>query len=221
VVKMFALIPARTDRSLAHFHEHWRTRHRELALGLDSMRRYVQCHRLAGVLNDTPEELIEGIALVWFDDVRAALALVEDPVFRERIGPDEPNFMDVARRRFLFTEEEDVLVGVAGEVKVTVLVRGAGERPGDWAAAQRAAVGAAFGGATRATWSRAIREANDPAIDITAVFEVWATGVEALRETWSAGWERYLAHAGDGVDAASCRAFASDDLWVIGPDQGS
>jgi hypothetical protein len=40
VVKLFALIPARRDRTLEQFHEHWRTRHRKLALKLDSMRTY-------------------------------------------------------------------------------------------------------------------------------------------------------------------------------------
>jgi uncharacterized protein (TIGR02118 family) len=225
MVKMFALIPARADRSLEHFHEHWRTRHRELALGLESMRRYVQCHRLALELPAPPEDPIEGIALVWFDSVDAALGMIDDPVFVADIAPDEQNFMDVETRRFLFTADDEAPVG--GEipkgpdaVKATLLFRrdssrGASDFASWWRDDQRRLLERSFPGARRATGSLALAEANDPDLGIDAIAELWWDSAADLRAGWSEAWEAYRAGSEGFLDAAGSSIFFSSDLWVI------
>ncbi len=227
MVKMFALIPARADRSLEHFHQHWRTRHRELALGLDTLKRYVQCHRLELPLGEPPEDPIEGIALVWFEDVDAALGMVDDPTFIEDIAPDEFNFMDVERRRFLFTAEEEAAIGGAlprGEeaVKATLLLRrGDGVEPADfaawWVGPQLELMHRAFAGAARAVASLAIAEANDPAVEIDAIAELWWPDAESLERDWGRAWAAYLSGCEGRIDALASTRFVSSDLWVIGP----
>ena len=227
MVKMFALIPARTDLSLGHFHEHWRTRHRELALGLDTLRRYVQCHRLELPLEVPPEDPIEGIALVWFEDVDAALGMIDDPTFVNDIAPDEFNFMDVEKRRFLFTEEEETVIDGSlpqgeGAVKMTLLLRRAeGAAAADfaawWKGPQLELLGRCFAGAVRATASVAIAEANDPAVEIDAIAELWWPDAASLEGGWAQWWAAYVDGSAGRIDAPASTRFVSADLWVIGP----
>jgi hypothetical protein len=224
---MFALIPARPDLSLEHFHQHWRTRHRELALGLDTLKRYVQCHRLELPLGAPPEDPIEGIALVWFEDVDSALGMIDDPTFVNDIAPDELNFMDVEARRFLFTEEEEVVIGGAiprgdDAVKVTLLLRrGEGVEPADlatwWKSDQLDLLGRSFVGAVRGVASLAIAGANDPAVGIDAIAELWWPDAESLARDWGPAWTSYLGGSGSRIDPLASTRFASEDLWVIGP----
>jgi hypothetical protein len=225
VVKMFALIPARPDLSLEHFHEHWRTRHRELALGLDTLKRYVQCHRLDLPLGAPPEDPIEGIALVWFEDVDSALGMIDDPTFVNDIAPDEFNFMDVEKRRFLFTEEEEVVIGGAipmgdDAVKVTLLLRrGEAVEPDDfatwWKAEQPELLERSFPSAVRAVSSLALTDANDPAVGIDAIAELWWPDAESLERDWGRAWATYLAGSGARIDPLASTRFVSEDLWVI------
>jgi len=227
VVKMFALIPARADLSSEHFHEHWRTRHRELALGLDTLKRYVQCHRLELPLGAPPEDPIEGIALVWFGDVDAALGMIDDPTFVNDIAPDELNFMDVEKRRFLFTEEEEAAIGGSlprgeGAVKVTLLLRREEDVAADefvawWKGPQLELLRRCFAGAARAVASAAIAGANDPAVGIDAIAELWWPDAESLEGEWGRSWAAYVDGSAGQIDALVSTRFVSADLWVIGP----
>jgi hypothetical protein len=224
---MFALIPARADRSLEHFHEHWRTTHRELALQIEGMRRYVQCHRLPLSLAGLAEAPFEGIAVTWFDEVNAAMGLVDDPVFTEEIGPDELEFMDVEKRRLLFTVDDELLVEgpiprELGAVKTTLLLRRppAVEAPAFeewWQGRHRDCVAEAFAGAQRAVSSLAIVGPNQPNVRIDGVVELWWPDTEELQANWPESWRRYSNCVDAHVDLDRSFRFASTDLWAIGP----
>ncbi|MCU1691821.1 MAG: Ethyl tert-butyl ether degradation EthD [Frankiales bacterium] len=118
-VKLFALLPKRPDIPLATFHEHWRTIHKDHALNMRNLRRYVQNHRVEAVPEGFPPAPFEGfdaapypgIAEAWFDDLATAAGMGEDPDYVGGAKLDEPNFMDMDRLAFLITRERVLIEG--------------------------------------------------------------------------------------------------------------
>ena len=152
MVKVFALIPQRQDIPREEFHSHWIAPHGELACGIDTLQGYVQCHRIRPGIAGLAEADYEGIAEVWFVDVETAAAMGENPVYAEQVNPDEPNFIDIDRLAFVFTDEHVLREGEAlGKetpvVKAQLLLkRPDGTTREDFDAALAAADGAADGG---------------------------------------------------------------------------
>jgi uncharacterized protein (TIGR02118 family) len=91
MIKLFGLIPKRTDITDERFHAHWASTHRDLALRISALRRYVQSHRVPVALPGLPSAPYEGIAEVWLDDVATALSLGEDLEYTENAKLDEPS----------------------------------------------------------------------------------------------------------------------------------
>jgi hypothetical protein len=104
-LKLFSLLPRRPDISEEQFHNHWSTVHRDHALRIKSLRRYVQLHRTQESLPGFPPSIFDGVPEVWLDDLATAAGLGKDPDFTEYAGKDEPNFIDMVRRDGLITTE--------------------------------------------------------------------------------------------------------------------
>ena len=139
MIKLIAFIPKRPDITIERFHIHWRAPHGELAKGIVLFKRYLQGHRVASLDPGLGPTEYEGTAEIWFDDLDAALRQGDDPVYRESVGPDEANFIDLDRLTYLYLTEDVALAGTTvaaddGGVKLVQGVRrAAGLTPAQFA----------------------------------------------------------------------------------------
>lgn len=113
MIKVFALIPKKPDISHEQFHRHWREVHAPLALRIQTLRRYVQSHRLPHQIAGFSSAPYEGLAEVWFDNVETAAGLRTNPEYLEGAYKDEPNFIETSGLTFLLTRENVVVAGPA------------------------------------------------------------------------------------------------------------
>lgn len=227
MVKVLALIPQREDISREKFHSHWLSPHGEMACGIDTLQRYVQCHRLRPGVSGLPEADYEGIAEVWFTNVETAAAMGEHPVYAEQVHPDEANFIDQERLAFVFADEHVVRDGAAIEkstpvVKAQLLLRRA---PGTsledfhaaWAAADEEAA-AAFPAAIRIVRTVARPESyaeGEPPTD--GFVELWWPDRDAFEADWESGGADYLKRLGGFADLDASSAFLSEEVRLIWP----
>lgn len=227
MVKVLALLPQREDISREEFHSHWIAPHGEMACGIDTLQRYVQCHRIRPGVPDVNEADYEGIAEVWFADVETAAAMGEHPVYVEKVNPDEPNFIDTDRLAFVFADEHVIREGgPTGRedtaVKAQLLLRrAAGSTPEQFAAAWADAdsdTARAFPAATRIVRTQARPESygeGDPPADGFA--ELWWESREAFEADWEQSGAEWLARLGEFADLDASSAFLSEEVRLIWP----
>jgi uncharacterized protein (TIGR02118 family) len=134
MIKMYGLLPRRSDVTEEFFQDHWRTVHGPMVEFVPSIHRYIQSHRRALPADGFAENPYTGVAEVWFDDLDAVIAFASDPGYLENAVPDEPNFIDVERQRMLPAAEVDRW-GEIGDGDATKLIclltqTGAGDRGG-------------------------------------------------------------------------------------------
>ena len=108
MIKVYTGLPRRADHTISRFQEHWGTVHREHALGIDRIDRYVQSHRVPVVLAGTAQSPYDGFPEVWFPDLDTALSLAHDPQYLAGAHVDEPRFADVERIARTWTHPEVV-----------------------------------------------------------------------------------------------------------------
>jgi len=111
MIKLIAFIPKRPDITIERFHIHWRAPHGEMAKGIVLFKRYVQGHRVASLDPGLGPTEYEGTAEILFDDLEAALAQGEDPLYAGQVGPDEANFIDLSRLTYLYLSEHVITKG--------------------------------------------------------------------------------------------------------------
>lgn len=111
MIKGFALIPKKAGISVEQFHKHWEEVHAPLAKQIKALRRYVQSHRISPPVPGFDQVPYEGIAEIWFDDLATVNGLGDNPDYINGALPDEPNFLDQSKLRFLATREEVVIPG--------------------------------------------------------------------------------------------------------------
>jgi uncharacterized protein (TIGR02118 family) len=179
LIKLFGLIPKRTDIADEQFHAHWASTHRDLALRISALRRYVQSHRVPVAVPGLPSAPYEGVAEVWLDDVPTAMGLGEDPEYTENAKLDEPNFIDVERHGVIVARDH-VLRGTddAPTTKAMLLLRrAAGLEPEAFASAL-VELGAGLDYAQRVVLAIPVEEsyADGAAPPYDAVLEVWGSG---------------------------------------------
>jgi uncharacterized protein (TIGR02118 family) len=218
LIKLFGLIPRRVDISNEQFHAHWATTHRELALRIRALRRYVQSHRVAGEIPGLPSAIYEGVAEVWLEDVPTAVALAEDPDYTDHAKLDEPNFSDVDRHAVIVAREHVLRnAGSIGKhepgVKAIFLLRAAdGFDLGGLPAGLMDDMGP-----SRAVLAIPVAEsyADGDAPPYDAVLELSFDDRRAFERAWASAGAAFL----DGLDAvinrpASC-ALLVEELRVI------
>ena len=106
MLKAIYLIRRKPGMSVEDFHRYWREVHGAIAARIPGLRRYVQCHAVAGPTGGEPD--YDGAAEVWFDDMdalRRAAASPEYAVARE----DERRFIDLERSILIFTDEVPIV----------------------------------------------------------------------------------------------------------------
>lgn len=72
------------------------------------IRKYIQCHTVAEEYA-AGQASFDGTAELWFDSIQDKDAFFTHPEYLARIGPDEPNFADLANTKFFVTTEEPIL----------------------------------------------------------------------------------------------------------------
>ena len=94
------------------FIDHHRNRHAALFMSVpavrETVRRYVQQHAIDAIPPGMPPTKYDGITELWFDDVGALARCFSDPVYLERIRPDEESFLDLGACDFVVSTENPV-----------------------------------------------------------------------------------------------------------------
>lgn len=228
MIKVFALLPKREDITREQFHEHWSTTHREHALRITRLRRYVQAHRVEHDLEGLQMAPYEGVPEVWYDSLESALGQDFDPNYTEYAQKDEPNFVDMSGIAWVMTGsqllrddlplEQDTAVA-----KVLLFVRRpAGVSPEAFAGAWQAGAQGALDllpevrrAAVATTLPETYGGDAEPAYD--GILELWWPDFAVLDASWAATGPALLEHLSGHVDLASSGAVVATELRVIWP----
>ena len=112
MIKLIVGIKRKKCMSPEQFHQHCRTTHAELIRSNPAshkyIRKYVQCHTLAGEYIKG-EVSYDGTAELWFDSVEDKDLFFTDADYLKDIQPDEALFADMSKTVFFVTEEETVI----------------------------------------------------------------------------------------------------------------
>ena len=224
MVKVFACIPKRPDVSDSYFHEHWAGPHAELALRINTIRRYQQSHGLGvapPVLAPAP---YDGVAEVWFEDFATAAGMAEDPNYVDGAHADEPNFIDTERLAFMIGTQRWLAPPQpdepASEHKAMLLLqRASGTSPEDFAASM-AAVPPFEGAASYVSISVATpenyAEGGQPPCDAMAELAYREDDLAGAR----AELDRFVRETlGGAIDQAASTALLVRELRVVWPDE--
>lgn len=114
MIKFFGLIPRLEGQPPQEFHDHWRHPHGTLALPIETFRGYVQGHQFPHPALGSATSQFEGFAEVWFHDLDDAVGLATHPQYVAYVQPDELNFVDLSRLKWLNTTEDVVIAEPGG-----------------------------------------------------------------------------------------------------------
>ena len=113
MVKLVAFFKRKRGLSVEGFQEHWRTRHAELVVQQEGLRRYVQNHTLpSGYVRHEPD--YDGVAEAWFDDTNAMRALADAPTYLA-VREDEAAFIEPSSMGTLLVDEVTIADGAVPE----------------------------------------------------------------------------------------------------------
>lgn len=190
MLKTFGLLVRRPDLTERRFHEHWAGPHRELAVKISNIRRYVQFHVDGNrSVPGFPATDIDGIPELWWDDMDAVRSLRHNPEYTENAMLDEPNFMDVDRHGRMITHEHvrmsspDFAAGrlrCKGMLLLTKTDDASDEDLDTWAAATWAPRVATLPGLRRHVDAFAVRGASVPPSAFDLMTELWFANAQEL-----------------------------------------
>ena len=194
-VKVFVALTRKDDVSEQYFHDHWRHPHATWGLGMAARKHYVQSHKIATAHLDLALQRYDGVAEIWFENVSDAGAYNQDPVYKEKLAPDEPGFISMRHVRFLVADQEVLVSGPAGEdlgwreqdrPVTTKLLQFFDPAEAGWASDRDIALGGAVGA------FRHVRSTPNQLVHAKGAF------VSGIRELW---WPTLTAFE-EGVSAA-------------------
>jgi uncharacterized protein (TIGR02118 family) len=99
MLKIVSVIKRRPDLTFEQFIEHWQQRHPAFVTQLPGLRRYIQNPAVPHPRRTWPWD---GMAELWFDDMRAIKLAFESPA-ADRVREDEQNFIG-EQQWFIATE---------------------------------------------------------------------------------------------------------------------
>jgi hypothetical protein len=232
MIKVFGLLAVRPGLTVEAFHHHWSTVHREHALRIERIRRYVQAHRVRPGLRGLPEAEWEGVPEVWFDSIDSAMAQRTDPQYTEFARLDEPNFIDMENLRRVTAAYH--VVRDPGEVGAKLMVfahwpavsSAPGNRhPGppfmDSIGGALLDVAPDLSGLAISTAFHVddlprLSDGSAPAASpFDVVVEIWSPKVEAVRAGWDNRGGAILAALHAHLDLTRARGFLCEELPVV------
>jgi hypothetical protein len=110
MVKLFAMIPRKPGISRDEFHDHYRHPHMSLGAQIEEITHIVQSHQFDSEHLGADQRRYEALGEAWFESLSTAVSLGEHAIYTLQVQPDEPNFVDLSRLNWLFTDTEDVLI---------------------------------------------------------------------------------------------------------------
>jgi len=108
-VKSISLLTFKAGMDPAAAQTHWREKHGPIAGGIETLRRYVQCHVRLGAYRKAKPPAFDGIPMAWFDNVADMRLSATSSAFAQTKA-DEVNFLEPGRIGTILTEEH-VIVG--------------------------------------------------------------------------------------------------------------
>ncbi len=112
MLQLTVLVKRNPSLSIDEFHERWRAHGRMIAAEpafRKYIRRYEQHHRTREDYRNG--DGFDGMALQWFDSYRDFVAMLQDPMYAEKMQPDEARILDMDGIVVLFTEQGEVFIG--------------------------------------------------------------------------------------------------------------
>jgi hypothetical protein len=230
MIKVYALLPVRPGLTVAEFHRHWSTVHRDHAVRIERIRRYVQAHRVRPGLPGLAEAEWEGVPEVWFDSLESAVAQRTDPQYTEFARADEPSFIDMPGLRRVTTESRVVRDPGPARTKLMVFAHWpSAESSRQQVGRQRTeAIGKALlesaPGLSGLAVSQAFAAADLPLLPdgtipttqpFDVVLELWWPDLDAVRTGWDHGHAAILGALSDRLDLTHARGFLCEELRVV------
>jgi uncharacterized protein (TIGR02118 family) len=112
MIKFTILLVRNPQLSHEQFVEHHKSVHADLFMSVpvvqQTVRRYVQQHRIDAELPGMPPTKYDGITELWFDNVESLARCFSDPEYLKRIRPDEESFLDLHACDFVISAENVV-----------------------------------------------------------------------------------------------------------------
>lgn len=112
MIKFTILLKRKPSLTQTEFVDHHRGVHADLFMSIpvvtETVRRYVQQHAIDVTLPGMPPLKYDGVTELWFDDVAALGRCFSDPVYLEKVRPDEEAFLDLHACDFIVSIENTV-----------------------------------------------------------------------------------------------------------------
>jgi len=112
MVKFIICARRKAGLTRAEFNTYWRNQHGPLVRSVPEfmrhVRKYVQCHLVAGASPFGGETAYDGVAELWFDNPEEITRAFNEPRYLEIIRPDELKFVDISNCISFITEEVSI-----------------------------------------------------------------------------------------------------------------
>jgi uncharacterized protein (TIGR02118 family) len=109
MIKLVYCITKKQGMSDEDFFHYWKNIHGPLGANIPGLRRLVQSYRVT-VTEDARMADFDGIAELWFDDMKALLAARQSSAWQAS-SEDEQNFIDGSKVAYFVSEEHEILLG--------------------------------------------------------------------------------------------------------------
>jgi uncharacterized protein (TIGR02118 family) len=103
MVKLVYCITKKAALTDEEFFRYWKNVHGPIGAQIPGLRKLVQSHRLS-VAGDRRQPDYDGMAELWFDDLKALLAARESPQWKAA-SEDEANFIDHSKVAYFVSQE--------------------------------------------------------------------------------------------------------------------
>jgi hypothetical protein len=115
MIRLVCLLRRNPALSVEEFQAHWRDHHGPLIAGTPEVARHVvryeQHPRVHAPGQWTGTRGIDGVAIQWFASMEDFGAFLAEPLYAERIAPDERHLLDLDATVCILTEEPNVVIG--------------------------------------------------------------------------------------------------------------
>lgn len=116
MIKLVCFFRRKPGMSTEAFHDHWLNSHGPLIANTPELARYIvryeQNHRLPEDYARDPdgEPGFDGATVQWLESMESFRGFVRDPMYAERIAPDEARFIDRPSITLVFSEDDEVVI---------------------------------------------------------------------------------------------------------------